>query len=323
MGLAAWLTWRAGWLPGKEAAEAYIRRAQACTSENQFNRLNIDTERDHAPVEIASIYRNRRRPGFPEPSRAWLGRLGHLSPGLFRDPEPYSRVFVDDGIVLYRAPYLAFARAPRHKTLLIVFAGNSMRLNMPTAVFLQALPASGWDVLKVIRSPTAPYLSKGSEADDVEQMLRRLRAATGLDGYRAISVMGISGGGRIAAITAIRLAAERAILFGASRAEELEELLPRLLADPERGGRDLAKPPTRFLHCFGDASERDLLGARGMQAAFGGDLHSFEGISKHAMLHVLLLEGWLDGNLSDFLLPTEPPTPEDRAARAPWRRALS
>jgi hypothetical protein len=273
---------------------------------NQTNRLHIDLENVLAPAEIAAIARRARLRLLPRASRRWLHALTEPMPSLTWRPQRYVRHVIDDQLTLYASAGRAAA-----KYLLIGHCGKADRLMLPIALVLQALPSRRWDVLRITRPHGAPYLAAGRDVQDMDDLVHRIRQAVDLGGYRGVTVLGMSAGGAVAAIVGLRLAADRAVLFGAALPQTWQPILADLCRarKPPVGITPNAVPV--FVHCHGADHAADSRNALVMQATFGGTIHSFAGIAHHNVLYPLLLQRWLDPNFEQLLMPTIDPKRSD------------
>ena len=116
----------------------YLPLALRCRSKNEFNRLHIAFENILAPTEFTYFMDLVATQQLPKLTYEWLRKVAELSPGLYDLPQGFRREALAENVLLYRDP------TENHggKTLLIGFAGNSRRLMMPIAIFLQCFESA-------------------------------------------------------------------------------------------------------------------------------------------------------------------------------------
>jgi hypothetical protein len=270
--------------------EDYLAKAQACRTENLFNRLHIRLEENLAPPEVAALGRAARRPDFPEAGRAWLAGLGEKTPGLMDAPEAFERREISDRVVFYEGQG---GSTPRR--LLIAFTGKARRMMLPTPTFLQALDAAAWDVVLLKR--TKSFLEGlDGEATDFDGVVAYLRRAFIRADYSGVATIGTSGGGGFAVVAALKLKADRGVSISGTVNAAVLALAPRRnrLMAFLRG-----TPRLCFVHASDFASDRRA--ANRMIRAWGGRRREVTGVEEHNVVWPLQQRGELKSLLKEVL----------------------
>lgn len=275
----------------------YLSLAARCRTVNQFNRLHVDIENIAAPLELAAIRRKLRRQD--RESRAWMRVLRHLDPSILSRPEPYQRRELAPSVLLFGDPSIP----AEEKQVMIGFCGLGPRLMISIGFVLQALPASRWDVLFLIRRTGAPrYVEGMGLAPDLAGLMDVLRRLAGLERYRRVVTLGASVGGHPAIEAAVHLGADRVVALGTRPSDAP---LPSMEAWTSR---------PHFAFVYGADHAKDADGARALAAHFGGELFPLPGIDQHSMLFALLRKHELRHSLPVFL-GDEPPRRRRALAR--------
>lgn len=101
------------------------------------------------------------------------------------------------------------------KTALICFTGSARRMMLPAATFLQALPASRFDVV-MLKDEQRLHYQAGVEgyAETLAELVQRLAKDLDTGSYRRVVTMGTSMGGFPALRAGILMQADRALSLG-------------------------------------------------------------------------------------------------------------
>lgn len=157
------------------------------------------------------------REAFKANAQAWvrkLKRLAALSGKVVA--EPFLRTELLKAITVFSA-----GGDRRAKRLLLVFCGSGHVPMMPSCSFLQTLDASRIDVVFVKDYKRAGFRA-GIEGvgPTMESVWAALPANLGYSSYRDVLCMGVSGGGMMAMLTALKLNLARAIAVGPNSPDE-------------------------------------------------------------------------------------------------------
>jgi hypothetical protein len=191
----------------------------------------------------------------------WVQRMnGLVALGGKPNPEPYVRTRLAREMAIYTGPGV---RAD--KTLLILFAGNAQRVMLPLPVFIQHLDARQTDVV-LLRDPQRAAYRHGlwGVASTLDDLAEALRTWTHAPEYRAVEVLGTSGGGLPAVMVALQLGATAVVSVGGNGPDDARwarhggipprQRLRELRAGPGKG--------VKVTLAFGAQSPRDETAAR-------------------------------------------------------------
>lgn len=277
-----------------------------CRTEAEFYRVQIAAENVLPPPDIAALAAQAE--ALPEPARKWLARMRGLLRRSAPGAEPFRRRELGEHVNFYEGS--GDAGAPR--CLVIGFGGVALRMNVPAAAFLQALPAAACDVLIIGDAARAAFLAGvRGYAPDLPGLAARLakdlpRFAAYPGGIRCI---GTSAGGAAA------LAFGR--LVGARRAVSVDGAHPaalplRFAQDADRAAFDRAVAGipfggTELLIVHGEQSPRDALRGRLLAAGLpGARCVAIRVEAGHGLLGPLLGRSALRRFLAEILLAETP-----------------
>ncbi len=280
MGL--WRILRRGWLHVSDASARPSRQLELRLRQAELNLT---------PVEYWHFFRSLRaahpdnaliasNPIWPDLRSAWW-------------LQRYATTQVSPNVALYFG-----GGQPGRRGLLICFSGYFGGMTIPTAVFLQAIPARKWDVL-VLRDPTQNQFRQGCKgfADTPSGLARRLRDIA--RPYAKCVVLGASMGGFAAIRVALALPETRGISLGGIRAFDVQRLCrdpsPGLAFDPLCACLPPEQRDLWFLH--GGGHKRDGFNANGYAAIVGGSVVGLPGCEKHNVLEYM----WRSGKLKRYL----------------------
>lgn len=308
----------------------YLALTKDCRTENQFNRVHIDLFSIMTPKEFADLSQRAEAGLLPNRVRKWLAPMAKYCPRILTLPEPYERTEINAHMSWLRAP----GKPGEEKSVLLLFCGNADRPMMPLALFLQALPASKWDVLMCVR-PSYPgpryekrtlatrlgemkarltgethrrYLRPGSESSDFRSMMAKINRALVGVASENVTCLGNSAGGWIALFAARAIKARRCVVLSGDASPTTLDLVPALgVGEPAAGDG-----ATVIVHTFGADSPHDRANAELAQSVWGGRLLAFPGIKEHATLFPLIRQGLFYDTLQPLL--TGGPLPPEIAA---------
>ena len=200
----------------------------------------------------------------------WVGRINALVALSGKpQPEPYVRTRLAREMAIYRGP-----GARENKTLLILFAGNAQRVMLPLPVFIQHLDARQTDVV-LLRDPQRAAYRQGlwRFASTLDGLADALPVWTHAEEYRAVEVLGTSGGGLPAVMVALQLGAAAVVSVGGNGPDDARwtrhgSIPPRERLQQLRAGPGKA---VKITLAFGAQSPRDETAARELAALVGAD----------------------------------------------------
>jgi hypothetical protein len=233
--------------------EEYLDRLASCTSPNRVNALHIALENILTPEEVFGLINIMLAAvaatenggatladappelnvscvalalqALPESHRVivvrWVKALADL---MLRSrgetAERYARTRIGEYISFY-----SDGGTTTQKSLLICFTGGGQRMMMPTAVFLQNLPAADYDVV-VLRDEARNGFRTGIPG--VADSLKGLAGRIGLHQqhyYRQTVSLGVSAGGIPALWTCLQLGLDKGIAVGPNHPNDSRLLL--------------------------------------------------------------------------------------------------
>lgn len=218
-------------------------------------------------------------------------------------PQPFARTELAADAVLYSAP----GGAKADKSLVVAFCGRSHRLMTPWSIFLQMIPAAGFDVLILAdRSNNHFFNGVGGYAADLYGLVQRVRRDTKAVAYRRLYCFGTSTGGLPALRFGILAGAYRSISVGGQMvwhihrlktggAGALQAFDPLCACDwPQRG----------HLVCIhAEELSLDYYFARQLQTTLGASRVPIAGTGEHNVIYQIFKSGNLRkfyGQLFDF-----------------------
>jgi hypothetical protein len=275
----------------------------ACTSTAEIYRAQIDAENCLAPTEVADLAADCA--SLPEAARPWILKLAAGCAGVSATTQAYRRRNLGDNAMVFEAP--APADAPR--CLVVAFTGIALRMMMPIAPFLQALPAERCDVV-VLRDPARVSFLQGvpGYATDIRALAARLAADLPMARYTDSCCVGTSSGGVAALVLGPLIGARVALALGAGHPVSLAQRAPPEVTwsafDPLLAA---APPSTRRICAFGDGFPRDSVRARLLAMMCHADLLEVRGIGVHGVLSGLAARKSMARFLCDVLLGDAPP----------------
>lgn len=277
----------------------------ACRTAADFYRVQIPAENVMTPGEVADLAAQAAT--LPEPAQEWIKRLHFQVRRVRRVPELYRRRRLAEHVILYEGG--GPRDAPRD--LVLAMAGIGMRLMLPLAPVLQALPADRCDVLLVCDPAMSAFL-RGVEgyAADPAALAARLAADLPLSRYRTVRAFGTSMGGAAALCYGALLGGTVALSLGGAHPPALglhlaEDGLDRRVFDRLLAG--LGERRTRMVCVFGADNPRDGLRARLLRFTMpGSSTLAVAGIEHHGLLQGLFLKDSLRRFFDEVLLSDAP-----------------
>ena len=283
-------------LTSSSQASDYLPLAMQCRTENQFNLLHIAYEHILAPIEFIHFTNLVKSQQLPEPTYDWLRRIAKLSPELFTSPKSFRRQARADNVLLYQDP----ARDASGKSLLVGFAGNSRRLMMPIAIFLQCLDSHVWDIVLLRKGAEQETYFEGvaGVASSLSTLVAYVEGMLPTKRYRQIVTYGTSGGGLAAILAAILMNAARGISVGGAPPKTAFDASLQTELAVRRACQ--AQVP-ELIYIFGADCEFDRNSAHTLQRLFGGKLHPLAGVDHHNPFRTMLKTGHLSAYLNELL----------------------
>jgi hypothetical protein len=227
----------------------------ACATPADHYRLQMRLENLLTPAEAFAL--DDQVEALPEGARDWVRRLAQMARRIRPQAEPYRHHALAETVSLYEGE--GPAGAPR--SLVVCFTGIGERMMVPTAAFLQGLPAARCDVVLLRDTARAAFLcGVPGYADDLPGLAARLEQDIPAGRHADRRCVGASSG----AAAALAFGS----IFGASVALGLGGMQPvamRLPRAPEGLDRRAfarvlnAASGTRFICAYGEAFQRDVV----------------------------------------------------------------
>ncbi|MEM1114177.1 MAG: hypothetical protein AAGI11_19840 [Pseudomonadota bacterium] len=279
--------------------EDYLNATRELKTRNQFNRVHIDLSRVMTPLQCAELIAAQRKGLLSEHARGWVQVFLNLAPGIEASPEPWVAEPVTESITLH---HHGNAECEQHrKGLLIAFCGNSDLMGVPLPVFLQALPARDWNVLHILRHGRKRGAPRVDIAQAINELLDELRAQIARHQPSYLACVGMSSGGGMAMMVALRLEAQRCVSIGGAVFESWLDRLPELSGGrlPLRQVRDFSLP--EYVFVYSEGSEIDKRQAEIAQLLFKGHGMPIPGVRSHNCVHPIARRGLLRETLFSLL----------------------
>ncbi len=199
-----------------------IQALQECKTPAEFHRIRITIENLLTPAEFVGLIRMSDQ--FPVPVRERFKTFEIAMLSGNDKIQNFRRTPVGANIDFFESAGEGFPA----KTLLLHFCGiyPFRPLGLPTAIFLQYVPANRFDVL-VLRDPSAHFFLTGVPdfADSIVALVHKIEQQFPIKKYRSIRSSGICAGGYAALVTGELLNAECAVSFAGAhptRAQSFE-----------------------------------------------------------------------------------------------------
>jgi hypothetical protein len=282
-----------------------------CATPAEFYRIRILIENILTPSEVLMLARSAEQ--FFEPARAWLKEFCNALQSGHTQIQNFQRKPITSSIELFQSA----GNDQGDKTLLLSFCGAYpfRPLALPTAIFLQHIPAERFDVL-VLRDPAGLFFLKGvsNYVQSIDALADRIAAEISHTRYRAVRSCGISAGGYAALVVGELLNAECAVSFSTGHPASFLRSSKLTVAglDGYEADRMLAKRDrrsvTKMLNIFGQENLKDREVAKSLSQTFPG-LHNLAvaGIKSHLVVVELIrknaLKKFLDRTLLGALDP--------------------
>ncbi|MEO3470256.1 hypothetical protein AAFN86_00210 [Roseomonas sp. CAU 1739] len=273
----------------------------ACRTEADFYRVQVPAENVMTPCEVETLA--AQAGGLPEPAQGWIRRLRFQMRRVHPAPEPYRRRPLADHVILYEGE--GPADAPRD--LVLAMAGIGMRLMMPVATVLQALPADRCDIILMSDPGMAGFLrGVPGYAEDPVALVARLAQDVPLARYRAVRAFGTSVGGAAALCYGALLGGTVALSLGGAHPPALP--LRRAVGELDRRIFDrlhagLVENRTRMICAFGAENPLDALRSRLLRFTRPGSRAlAVAGLEEHGVLLGLLRKNAMRRFFAELLL---------------------
>jgi hypothetical protein len=263
----------------------FVAALARCATAADHYRVQMDAENIITPAEVDALGAT----ALPEPARIWVDRLKVMCRRIQVPIQPFRRRDLAANATFYEGS--GPPGAPR--SLVIGFTGVGLRMMMPVAPFLQALPAERCDVL-VLRDPGRAHFMCGvpGYADDLPALAARLGDDLPLSRYADRRCLGASSGGAAALAFGALIGARLALGLGAAHPRAMTRRAGMAELDPQAFGRLIADAPpgaTTLVCAHGEESRRDSVRSRLLAMSMpGGRLLIVRGVSDHAVLAGLL-----------------------------------
>jgi hypothetical protein len=296
----------------------YRQRLGLCPTVNQVHRLHITLESLLTPAGLLSMWDAVcTQPEFwkgPEPINndidpaalrqvcvTWLEKLKVMHDlGGKPEPEPYQRRELTPTVTLF-----SNGEPPDGKSLLVCFTGSGHRPMMPPMTFVQCLDAGTTD-LALLRDLSLEAYTQGLAhvADTLEGMQAHLPVLLQFHRYRRVDVLGISGGGIAALLSALRWNSAVGVAVGPTK-----PTIPRWTkASGDHVGMDLRSArqdskTQKLAILYGAQSPPDKLAAEALASYIPVELMEIsdpEGPVHHNALYPILRQGRLPKFLAEM-----------------------
>lgn len=296
-----------------------VEHFMACRTPADFYRLQILTECDATPNDMASLFRHRTM--LPSDITAWLENIQAMMLMQAKTVQPFRRELISRNVALYTTR--KEPNAPRD--LLLAFCGLADRLQVPVSVVLQHLDGGRFDVL-LLRDPSKRIYLQGvpEYAPDLRLVAERIRRDVDLAGYRSLRSIGTSGGGWASFTVGAMLGAERAVSMSGKppgptfHLVRMWERRGYALDDQhadfaifERLYNSIPVRSTRLLAFFGADHQPDRDGAEAFEQLVGAAGIGFRGVGDHNLMFQILkrrllatfFDRYLTGDLDEVVPP--------------------
>jgi hypothetical protein len=270
-----------------------------CVTVADHYRVQIDAENVLAPAEVDAL----KAAPLPATARAWVDRLALMCNRIQAPRQRFRRRNLSVNAAIYEGE--GPPGAPR--SLVVGFTGVGLRMMMPAAPFLQALPAERCDVLVLRDSERHAFLGGvPGYADGLAGLAARLEQDLPLARYADRRCVGTSSGGAAALAFGALIGARVALSLGGAHPSVMVRRAASGALDRTGFDRLIAAAPpgaTRLVCAHGDGSVRDSIRNRLLAMAVpGAELLVVRGIAEHAVLGGLVPRKALGRFFEDVLL---------------------
>jgi hypothetical protein len=255
---------------------------------------------ERTPLEVQALL-PRLKQSLPQEARDFAAALPLMTMLGAEVAETFRHEPISPDVDFYHDPDIAV----QQKSLVLTFAGSGRLLMMPTSLFLQHLPASRFDVVRLADPQNASYdLGIAGFEGPLPATMRALSAAVGASKYQRIYCYGTSMGGFPALKAGRLLGAERAIAIGGSFPWPMN----RLLADPVANITSFdalcccaPSSRTKLVVAFSGGFGRDVMNAETIRHRLPVEFARFDNWRKHNVAFELVQSGQFDRFLSRVL----------------------
>jgi hypothetical protein len=258
--------------------------------QSEIYRKLIDIDIEYAPLEVAGLWEMKAQ--LPEKAIAYIQNNIKMMAVGSAAVRAYERINFGGSVCFYKGPKDFLKK----KVLLVCFSGNADRMMLPTALFLQFLPDTIYDVLICRDSAKAAYL-KGvaGYVDKLSELPDRMAQDLNLADYESTLCMGCSSGAAAALYAGVLLGSRRALSIGGKHPSEYSKSQTPLTLKPgEKCDFDhfvegqLGVSKTELVCVFGELHQADVIGAQKLKNFLPTcKVWSIKGLDNHDILYSL------------------------------------
>lgn len=279
-----------------------------CTTPADHYRVQLAIENRLAPTEAAAL--EAQLDSLPEPAHDWVRRVARMARRVRRRPQPYRRHELAETVSFYEGS----GPAGVQRSLVIGFTGVGQRMMLPTAPFLQALPAARCDVV-ILRDPAFTGFLGGvpGYAEDLPGLAARLARDIPTAWHEDRRCIGVSSGA--AAAVAFGTVCGAAVSLGLGGMHPTRMLLRRAPPGTDRHLFDrlrtgLPAGRGRVICAYGTACERDAANMEHFASTLPGSrLLGVQDVAQHGVLPGLFHTGTMTRFFAEVLLGAGPTGP--------------
>jgi hypothetical protein len=276
-----------------------------CRTTAERYRVQINAENLLAPTDVMELV--DQVSAVSDEARAWIGKFAEGCTQVSATTQPFRHRRIAETVSFYEGSGPPGAA----RSLVVAFTGMAQRMTMPTAHFLQALPAERCDVV-VLRDPDRVAFLSGvpGYAADLPALAEALRRDVPFAHYADRRCVGISGGSAAALAFGPMIGACAALGVGGSHPSGMVALarkghdhfaFDRLRAGTPHGSMRMAS-------VFGEDCIRDSIRGRLLAMTIPGCAAlPVRGVAVHAVLVALMQRDALARFLREVLLGDAPP----------------
>jgi len=260
------------------------------TKQSEIYRKLIDIDIEYAPLEVTALWKMKAQ--LPEKALAYIQNNIKMMAVGSAAVRAYERINFGGSVCFYKGPKDSLKK----KVLLVCFCGNADRMMLPTALFLQFLPDTIFDVLICRDTAKAGYL-KGvaGYVNKLSELPARMAQDLNLADYESTLCMGCSSGAAAALYAGVLLGSRRALSIGGTHPSEYSKSpTPLDLKPGEKCDFDhfvegpLRVSKTELVCVFGELHQADVIGAQKLKNFLPTcKFCSVKGLDNHDILYSL------------------------------------
>ncbi len=260
------------------------------TKQSEIYRKLIDIDIEYAPSEVAALWEMRAH--LPEKAVPYIEKNIKMMAVGSAVVRAYKRINFGGSACLYKGP----KNPLKKKLLLVCFCGNADRMMLPTALFLQFLPETLFDVL-ILRDPSKSAYMQGvtGYVNNLSELPARIGNDLNLNEYEHTLSMGCSSGGAAALYAGVLLGSRRAVSIGGMHPSEYDrfpaacDIDTELKRDFDRFVADqVSSTQTELVCVFGELHPSDVTGAQTLKKFLPAcKFLSVKGLDNHDILYSL------------------------------------